>query len=434
MPAHVIVGAQWGDEGKGKVVDLYTEFADVVVRFQGGNNAGHTLVVEKDGVVSKTILHLIPSGILHEDKVCVIATGVVVDPGILLGEIDALKARGYLKRDGQLMIARDASVIMPYHCALDKAREHSKGADKIGTTGRGIGPCYEDKFGRRSIFMRDLLDEAMLRRKVEQNLIEKNALLSIYGAETFDVDALVASYLEYGRQLAPYIQDTGFFVYDTLRKGRHVLFEGAQGSLLDVGLGTYPYVTSSHTTSGGVCTNTGIAPSALQHIIGISKAYCTRVGAGPFPTELDDEVGEQLRRVGHEFGSTTGRPRRCGWIDVAALRYACRINGLTGVAVTKLDVLSGLETIKLCVSYTDEAGRTYDEPPMDAELLARLTPVYESMPGWQEDISDVRQRDELPMNAQRYLTRLETMLDVPISLISVGPKRAETIVLKHLHR
>lgn len=434
MPAHVVVGAQWGDEGKGKVVDIYTEFADVVVRFQGGNNAGHTLVVDRDGVATKTILHLIPSGILHKDKVCVIASGVVVDPAILLKEIVALKAQGYLEQDLQLIIAQDASVIMPYHCALDRARESSKGSEKIGTTGRGIGPAYEDKVGRRSIFMRDLLNAKSLRQKLTRNLPEKNHLLSLYGQEGFEVEALVEEFLGYGELLAPHIRETSHYVYEQLKRGRQVLFEGAQGTMLDVGLGTYPYVTSSHTTSGGVCTNTGIAPSDLDHVIGITKAYCTRVGEGPFPTELDDEVGEHLRRVGHEFGSTTGRPRRCGWIDIAALRYAARVNGLSGLAVTKLDVLSGLSTIKLCVAYEDELGQRYDEPALEPELLERLTPIYEELPGWKEDISEVRQLDELPAAARRFLQRLETMVEVPVTLISVGPRRAETMVLKHLHR
>ena len=434
MPAHVVVGAQWGDEGKGKVVDIYTEFADVVVRFQGGNNAGHTLVVDRDGVATKTVLHLIPSGILHADKTCVIASGVVVDPAILLKEIDALRAQGYLARPEQLMIAQDASVIMPYHCALDRARESAKGDAKIGTTGRGIGPAYEDKVGRRSVFMRDLLDEATLRAKLERNLPEKNHLLALYGEAPMQLQPLLEQLLAFGQALAPHLHPTGRFIHEQVKRGRQVLFEGAQGTMLDIGLGTYPYVTSSHTTSGGVCTNTGVAPSALDHVIGITKAYCTRVGSGPFPTELEDETGEHMRRVGHEFGSTTGRPRRCGWIDVAALRYAARVNGLTGLAVTKLDVLSGLPTIKLCVGYEDDRGQRLDEPSLEPEALARHSPIYEELPGWREDLSGARQLDELPLAARRFLNRLETMVEVPIILVSVGPKRAETIVLKHLHR
>jgi adenylosuccinate synthase len=434
MPAHVIIGAQWGDEGKGKVVDLYTEFADVVVRYQGGNNAGHTLVVDRGGEVSKTVLHLIPSGILHAGKTCVIATGVVVDPEICLQEIDALKARGYLQDDHQLMIATDASVIMPYHRALDKAREADTTGQKIGTTGRGIGPCYEDKVGRRSVLMRDLLDEQVLREKIGRALGEKNHLLARYGLEGFEEDALVKELMSYGARLKPHIMETGRYVYDQLKRGRHVLFEGAQGTMLDVGLGTYPYVTSSHTTSGGVCVNTGIAPRQLDGVVGIMKAYCTRVGEGPFPTELDEEVGEHLRRVGHEFGSTTGRPRRCGWIDVASLRYAARVNGFTGLAVTKLDVLTGLKTIKMCIGYKDASGKRHEEPTMDVRQLESWEPQYEEMAGWSEPLHGVREWDELPNAAKHLLKRLETLLEVPVVLVSVGPKRAETIVLKHLNR
>ncbi len=435
MPAHVVVGAQWGDEGKGKVVDLYTEFADVVVRYQGGNNAGHTLVVERDGKPDKTVLHLIPSGILHPDKVCVIASGVVVDPAICLKEIDALQQRGYLKaKSERLLIADDASVIMPYHSALDLAREASRGDDKIGTTGRGIGPCYEDKVGRRSILIRDLLDEDSLRAKLDRLLPEKNHLLSFYGEPLFEMEPMVKELLGYGERLAPFVGDARQYIHAQLSRDRQLLFEGAQGTLLDVGLGTYPFVTSSHTTAAGVCINTGVAPSALDEVVGITKAYCTRVGSGPFPTELDDAVGEHLRDVGREFGSTTGRPRRCGWIDVAALRYAVRVNGLTGLAVTKLDVLSGLDSVKLAVSYTDAEGNEYDEPPMNCETLEQLTPVYEEMPGWDEDLSNMRQRQELPETAQRFLERLETILEVPIILVSIGPARAETIVIRHLNR
>jgi adenylosuccinate synthase len=434
MSANVIIGAQWGDEGKGKVVDLYTEFADTVVRFQGGNNAGHTLVVEQDGVVQKTVLHLIPSGILHPTKTCVIAGGVVLDPAILLKEIDALKEKGHLKRDAQLRIATDASIIMPYHTALDLAREKARGDQKIGTTGRGIGPCYEDRVGRRAIFMRDLLSEERLRPKLESVLPEKNHLLTFFGGEALDFDEVLSTMLDCGKRLAPYVNDVGRYIHDEVSKGRNVLFEGAQGALLDIGLGTYPYVTSSHTTSGGVCVGAGIAPTVIDAVIGITKAYCTRVGSGPFPTELHEETGQYLRKAGHEFGSTTGRPRRCGWIDVAALRYATRINGFTGLAVTKLDVLSGLEKVKIGVGYTGPDGRHYDEPPMDVDLLETLTPVYEEVPGWKENIGDARGLEELPAGARHFLRRLEALLEVPIVLVSVGPRRAETIVLKNIYR
>ncbi len=434
MAANVVIGAQWGDEGKGKVVDLYTEFADVVVRFQGGNNAGHTLVVERDGEVQKTVLHLIPSGILHKSKTCVIGQGVVLDPEVLLQEIDALRQRGFLERDEQLLIADDASVIMPYHCALDVLRENAKGDDRIGTTGRGIGPCYEDKVGRRSVFVRDLLDPRRLRAKLEANLGEKNMLLEWYGDEPLDLDELVDSMLEYGRRIEPFVGDANRFVFEQVSRGRSVLFEGAQGTLLDIGLGTYPFVTSSHTTSGGVCVGAGISPSQIDGVTGITKAYCTRVGAGPFPTELDDEIGQHLRDTGNEYGSTTGRPRRCGWIDAAALRYAARVNGFTGLAVTKLDVLSGIETVKICVGYTDSDGKQYDEPPMDPEVLETLVPVYEEVPGWSEDITGIRVREELPHEAKHFLSRLQTILEVPITLVSVGPKRAETIVVQNIYR
>lgn len=434
MAANVVIGAQWGDEGKGKVVDLYTEFADVVVRFQGGNNAGHTLVVERDGEVQKTVLHLIPSGILHSTKTCVISHGVVLDPEVLLEEIDALRQRGFLQRDEQLLIADDASVIMPYHRLLDVLREQAKGSDKIGTTGRGIGPCYEDKVGRRSIFVRDLLDEQRLAPKLEANLAEKNVLLEWHGHEPLDFDELLDSLLEYGQRIEPFVGNAGRFVHEQVSRGRNVLFEGAQGTLLDIGLGTYPFVTSSHTTSGGACVGAGVAPSQIDGVIGITKAYCTRVGAGPFPTELDDEIGRHLRDTGNEYGSTTGRPRRCGWIDAAALRYAARINGFTGLAVTKLDVLSGLDKVKICVGYTDAEGNEYDEPPMDPDMLETLEPVYEEVAGWDDDITGVRVLDELPYEAKHLLSRLQTLLEVPIALVSVGPKRAETIVVQNIYR
>ncbi|MFW5967140.1 MAG: adenylosuccinate synthase [Persicimonas sp.] len=434
MSTNVIIGAQWGDEGKGKVVDLYTEFVDVVVRFQGGNNAGHTLVVEEDGNVEKTVLHLIPSGILHDDKTCVIGQGVVLDPSVLLDEIDALRKRGYLADDEQLLIADDASIIMPYHRQLDVLREEAKGEDKIGTTGRGIGPCYEDKIGRRSIFVRDLLDENRLRSKLEPILAEKNVLLEWLGAEPLRLDALCEELVGYGERIAPFVGAARRFVHEQVSRGKSVLFEGAQGTLLDIGLGTYPFVTSSHTTSGGVCVGAGIAPAQLERVTGITKAYATRVGAGPFPTELDDEMGRHLRDVGEEYGSTTGRPRRCGWLDAAALRYASRVNGFTSLAVTKLDVLSGLDTVKICVGYRDAEGGELDEPVMDPKTLETLEPIYEEHPGWSEDITGVRILDDLPAEARHFLDRLETLLDVPIALVSVGPQRAQTIVVEKFHR
>ena len=435
MPVHVIVGAQWGDEGKGKVVDLYTEFADVVVRFQGGNNAGHTLVTERDGERQKTVLHLIPSGILHEGKRCVIASGVVLDPQVCLQEIEALRKRGYLQQTSGLLIAADVSLILPYHRALDLAREQSRGAQKIGTTGRGIGPCYEDRVGRRGVMLRDLADEDGLRVKIEANLGEKNALLEAHGAtERFEAEALCEELLEMAPRLLPFMGEARRFIYEQQQAGRQIIFEGAQGTMLDVAFGTYPYVTSSHTTSGGACVGAGIAPRAVDSVIGISKAYCTRVGAGAFPTELDDEVGQRLRDMGHEYGSTTGRPRRTGWIDVAALRYAARLNGFTGLAITKLDVLSGLDTVKLAVGYRTADGQSFDEPPLDHGRLSRVEPIYEELPGWEEDLQGARQLDDLPRAARHFLDRLEQLLEVPIVLVSVGPARAETIMVKHPFR
>ncbi len=435
MSNNVIVGAQWGDEGKGKVVDLFTEFADVVVRFQGGNNAGHTLVVEDEsGEVQETVLHLIPSGVLHGGKRCVITSGVVLDPAVLLEEVDALSQRGFLLDDDQLAVAEDASIILPYHKALDQGRESAKDQQTIGTTGRGIGPCYEDRVGRRSVFVRDLFDASRLRPKLEQNLTEKNRLLEGVGAETFEIDPLMEEFLGYGERLREFVAPVDRILERCINRGEDVLFEGAQGTMLDIGKGTYPYVTSSHTTAGGVCVGAGIAPRDIDGVIGITKAYCTRVGEGPFPTELDGEVGRHLRQVGEEFGSTTGRPRRCGWIDAAALKYAARINGFSGLAVTKVDVLSGLETVRIGVGYRDEAGNEYDEPISDAHRYGELEPIYEELPGWDEDVTGVRVLEELPGEAQRFLERLQTLLDVPIVLVSVGPRRSETIVVENVYR
>lgn len=402
MAANVIIGAQWGDEGKGKVVDLYTEFADIVVRFQGGNNAGHTLVIQRDGKPQKTVLHLIPSGILHDDKTCVIAQGVVVDPDILIEEIDALRHRGYFQRDEQLLIAEDASIIMPYHRELEELREAAAGDASFGTKGRGVGPCYEDKVGRRSIFVRDLLDEPRLVEKVRAALPEKNALLHWYGYPPLDFNKVIDDLLDRAPRIAPFVGNANRFVHEAMSRGRDILFEGAHGTMLDVALGTYPYVTASHTTSAGACVGAGVAPSRIDGTIGIAKAYCTRMGAGPFPTGLDDKIGEHLREAGKEYDTMTGRARRCGWIDVAALRYAVRVNGFTGLAVTKLDVLSGLDNVKICVGYRDPAGNEYTEPIMDPEVLETLEPIYEVLPGWREDISGVRVLEELPAAARHF--------------------------------
>jgi len=426
MKAEVVLGAQWGDEGKGKIVDLLANDVDVVVRFQGGNNAGHTLVVEKNGVPVKTVLHLIPSGILHPDKICVIASGVVLDPLVLLGEVTVLRATGVPCEPEQLLISTEASVIMPYHVALDKARELDKGSEKIGTTGRGIGPCYEDKAARKAILARDLLDREVLSAKIEANLREKNVLLTYYGQDTFEADAMLEEHLALGEALRPYITNADLYVHEAMQGGKKVLFEGAQGSLLDVGMGTYPFVTSSHTTSGGVCVSTGIPPSALGRIYGVAKAYATRVGSGPFPTELTGEVGEFLQENGHEFGSTTGRPRRCGWIDLPALKYAIRVSGITDIVMTKLDVLSGLTSLKVCVGYQDPSGALHEEPPRDGLLWSTFTPVYKTFDGWEEDITKVKCFEDLPVTAQEYVNFVSTFTNTNVSMVSVGPERLAT--------
>jgi adenylosuccinate synthase len=427
MPNVVVIGAQWGDEGKGKFVDLLTQQADVVVRFQGGNNAGHTVVVGGE----KTILHLIPSGILHPGKACVIGNGVVVDPEVLADEIAELKARGFLKDDGQLVLSLDAHVIMPWHKALDIARENRMGAGKIGTTGRGIGPTYEDKVARRGLRIRDLLDEARLARKVKERLAAAREELARLGA-TFDVEeeALLKKHIDLGRTLAPYAKDASLWLHRAIKSGKSLLFEGAQGTLLDVDHGTYPFVTSSNTVAGNASCGSGVGPTALDRIIGISKAYSTRVGSGPYPSELKEAIGDRLRQVGGEYGATTGRPRRTGWIDVLALRYAVRVNGLDGLAITKLDVLTGFPEIKIAIGY--KCGeRSFDEMPSDLETLERCEAVYETLPGWTEKLEGVRRWDELPKAARTYLERVAQLAGVKIVAVSVGADRGETIVLEN---
>lgn len=423
MSTSVVIGAQWGDEGKGKLVDILAADADLVVRFQGGNNAGHTLVIDGE----KTVLHHIPSGILRRETRCVLASGVIVDPGICLQEISGLRERGYLQDPEQLTIGSECSVIMPYHRLLDGARESASHGMKIGTTGRGIGPCYEDRVGRRAVQVRDLLEPEALLQKIEASLFEKNTLLSALGQEKLDAVEIRDEYAEYGSDLRPYVRESNRLVRDMTAAGKNVLFEGAQGTLLDVGLGTYPFVTSSHTVSAAVCVGTGVPPNALDRILGITKAYCTRVGEGPFPSELHDDTGEFLRQKGAEFGSTTGRPRRCGWLDAAALRFAARINGFTGLAMTKLDVLSGLPTIRIATAYRDpETGRELDEPPADWRVLDRLQPIWKDFEGWSEDITDVDSFEGLPPAARRYIEELEELVAVPIDIVSVGPSRRAT--------
>jgi len=429
MPTCVVVGAQWGDEGKGKVVDLFAEECDFIVRYQGGNNAGHTLVVDRGNGPEKTVLHLLPSGILHPDKVCVIARGVVIDCDVLFRELDALAARGIGVEPAQLRIDLDAHIIMPYHRDIDLGREAASGDAKIGTTGRGIGPCYEDMIGRRGIRVRDILEPARLLDRLQAVVPDRNATLRWLGRPEVTVEALAAQLAPAAERLAPFAADCRSLVGDAWRAGKRVLFEGAQGTLLDVGHGTYPFVTSSYTTSAGVCVGVGVPPRAIEKVVGITKAYATRVGAGPFPTELFDEDGAQLRARGQEFGATTGRPRRCGWFDAAAVRYAHRLNDFTGLAITKLDVLSGFDEIKVCVAY-DLDGQRLEVADADAVSLQRSVPIYESWPGWKQDLTAVRRIEDLPAAARAYLDRLTELCGVPIDVVSVGPDRSQTLVLR----
>ncbi len=424
----VVVGTQWGDEGKGKIVDLYSQDANVIVRFQGGNNAGHTLVVK--GV--QTILHIIPSGILHEGKICIIGNGVVVDPKILLEEIDQLKERKLFPSKTKLFLSQDAHLIMPYHCRIDTARENKKGAGKIGTTGRGIGPAYEDKVGRCGIRAIDLLDKELLHERLRRNVEEKNFMLTkFFKEEPVDFEAIYKEYSEYGERLRPYIADTSLIIDEELKKGRRILFEGAQGSHLDIDHGTYPFVTSSCTIAGSACCGAGFGPTQIQAVVGIIKAYTTRVGGGPFVTELTDEIGERIQKVGREFGATTGRKRRCGWLDMVMIRQSVRLSGITGLSLTKLDVLTGLDKIKICTGYRYGGETITESVPSDLKVLAKCEPVYEELDGWSEDISAARELSALPANTRKYLDRISHLSGVEIVLVSVGSGREETIVLKN---
>ncbi len=422
MPGTVVVGAQWGDEGKGKITDLLAEKADVVARFQGGNNAGHTIV--RDGEEFK--LHLIPSGILYAAKTCVIGNGVVIDPRILFGELEALRARGISGYN--LRVSGNAHLIMPYHLLLDGASEQKLGKYRIGTTGRGIGPCYVDKYARVGIRVQDLLDEKILRRKVRTALEEKNYLLQHYGVGVLDPDQVSDELLAFRERFEPFICDTSLLINTALDQGKHVLFEGAQGALLDIDFGTYPFVTSSNPIAGAACTGTGVGPTRIDHVIGVAKAYTTRVGEGPFPTELHDEVGAQMCEVGHEFGTTTGRKRRCGWLDLVALRYAVRLNGITHLAITKLDVLTGLPTIKVCTRYR-AGGKLLDEFPLLQTDFHHAVPEYEELPGWSEDIRGCEDWADLPQAARDYVQFIATFTQTRVKFIAVGPGRDETIVL-----
>ncbi len=422
MSVRIIVGAQWGDEGKGKIVDLLSEQADIVARYQGGANAGHTIVHNN----TKYVLHLIPSGILHPTVHCVIGNGVVIDPAALMDEIHMLESMG-VNIEGRLHISHKAHLIMPYHKMLDQAREKQAGSTaSIGTTGRGIGPSYIDKAQRIGIRIVDLLHRDVLREKLRTNLDEKSTLLqALYDAEPLDVDSLIDDYMSFDSRIDPYITDTTAFLHQALKEGKRVLAEGAQGALLDLDHGTYPFVTSSNPTSGGACTGLGISPMSITSIIGVVKAYSTRVGNGPFPTELHDATGELLRSEGHEFGATTGRSRRCGWLDIPALRYSIMVNGITEITLTKLDVLGCLDEIRICTGYSID-GRPVKHFPADAATLERVTCDYITLPGWKSDISGCTSFDALPSNTRTYIETIEKLTETPISLVSVSPAREDT--------
>lgn len=422
MSAVVLIGAQWGDEGKGKVTDFLAEKAKMVVRYQGGNNAGHTVVVNGE----EFKLHLIPSGILYEDKTCVIGNGVVLDPKVLLEELYYLEKRGI--KTGQLLISSNAQVIMPYHRLLDSLEEDARGEHKIGTTKRGIGPAYMDKTARIGIRVSDLIDRDEFSDRLKRNLAEKNNILTkLYGLEPLKFEEIFNEYQEYALKLRPYVTDSSLVINESIQKGERILFEGAQGTLLDLDHGTYPYVTSSHPIAGGACIGAGVGPTRIQRVVGVAKAYTTRVGEGPFPTELLDQTGEILRERGHEFGTTTGRARRCGWFDAVIVRYAARVNGLTDLAITKLDVLTGLEKIRIGVGYRAGNEVIY-EFPQSQKIFRDSLPVYEEMPGWNEDITGIRHFEDLPAAAQNFIQRVEQLTEVPVTLVAVGPGREQTIV------
>ncbi|MDY6011989.1 adenylosuccinate synthase [Clostridium sp.] len=428
MSAFIVIGAQWGDEGKGKMTDYLAEDADFVVRFQGGNNAGHTVVVGD----KEYKLRLIPSGILYDDKTNVIGNGVVVDPKALFEEIEYLEGVGVKITPEKLIISDRAHLIMPYHKVLDKLKEKARGKNDIGTTGRGIGPCYTDKFERCGIRVCDLMHENVFREKLQQNIEAKNPYITqILGGEPLNYDEILNEYLKLAEKLRPFVTDTSVKVYDAIKADKNVLFEGAQGMLLDIDYGTYPYVTSSNTTAGGVASGSGIGPRMITNAVGIAKAYTTRVGKGPFPTELDNEIGEWIREKGHEYGVNTGRSRRCGWLDLVILKTSVRVSGLTSLAVTKIDTLAGLEKIKVCVGYKFN-GEIIDYFPASLEDLALCEPVYEEFDGWDDSVSNARSYDELPENAKKYIQRIEEFTDTKVSIISVGPKRDQTMTIKEI--
>lgn len=426
MAGYVVVGTQWGDEGKGKIIDVLADRADYVVRFQGGNNAGHTVVVNGE----KFILHLLPSGMLHGNGKCIIGPGVVVDPKVLLKELDTLEAKG--AKIDHLFISDRAHIIMPYHVRIDELNEEASGANKIGTTKRGIGPCYADKINRVGIRAVDFLNMDIFAEKLKRYLAEKNQVITkIYGAEPLSYEQILADYTGYADRLRHRIIDSIPEINKALDEDKLVLFEGAQAMMLDINYGTYPYVTSSSPTTGGVTTGAGVSPRKITKGIGVMKAYTTRVGEGPFVTELNDELGEKLRQIGGEYGATTGRPRRCGWLDLVVGKYAVDINGLTDIVITKIDVLSGLDTVKICVAYEID-GKRYDYVPASTEILYRAKPIYEELPGWKEDISQMKTYEELPENCKKYIKRMEEILRCPISVVSVGPDRSQNIHIREI--
>lgn len=425
MPATIIVGLQWGDEGKGKIVDYLSEKADVIARFQGGHNAGHTVVINDN----KFILHLIPSGILYGNKICIIGNGVVIDPQSLIEEINGLRARG-IKVDRNIFISKSAHLIMPYHVILDQEIEKLRGSKSIGTTGRGIGPAYCDKISRAGIRVADLFQPELFREKLNANLLHVNFLLeNLYKTKPLLIDDIYTKYLEYAEKLSKYVTDTDILINKMLSQKKNILFEGAQGTLLDIDHGTYPYVTSSNSSAGGACTGAGIGPTKINKVLGVIKAYTTRVGGGPFPTEIKEKLGEKIREKGGEYGATTGRPRRCGWLDFIILKHSVMINGVTGVAITKLDILDGLDKIKVCKAYKYK-GKLIKEFPKEINIFSECEPVYEEIEGWKTSTSGIREFKKLPRAAQRYIRKIEDTIGVDVHIISTGQRRDELIHIK----
>ncbi|KZL93048.1 adenylosuccinate synthase [Clostridium magnum] len=428
MSAFIVLGAQWGDEGKGKMTDYLAESADVIVRFQGGNNAGHTVEVGEN----QYKLHLVPSGVLYKDKLNVIGNGVVVDPKALFEELDYLKGVGVEVTPENLIISDRAQLIMPYHKILDVIKEKARGKNDIGTTGKGIGPCYTDKAERSGIRVCDLMHKEVFEAKLKDNLEAKNDIITkIYGGDALDFEAIYNEYLAYAERIRPFVKDISVEVYNNIKSGKNVLFEGAQGTLLDIDYGTYPYVTSSNTIAGGVCTGAGVGPTAITNAVGIAKAYTTRVGKGPFPTELFDATGDWIREKGHEYGVTTGRARRCGWLDLVILKTTARISGLTSFVVTKVDTLAGMEKVKICTGYKFDE-KVIDYVPASLEDLAKCEPIYEEFDGWDESIENARSYDDIPENAKKYLKRIEEFTGTRISIVSVGPKRNQTMKIAEI--